>query len=299
MKEKTLVILAAGMGSRFGGLKQIEPVGPNGEIIADYSVYDAIRAGFTKVVFVIREEHLEYFKENITKKYEDKIKVLFAFQELDKVPSDVSVPPTREKMFGTTHALLCAKDLVSEPFVMINSDDFYGRSAYEIAANFLNNSNDSNEYLTVNYPICLASSKNGKVNRGVVKIENGYVIDIEESSITVTSDKVTAISKKTNEEKIITKDEPVTLNFFGFKTSIFKLLDEDFNEFIHGEITDTNECFLPMTIKKNIYNGNIKLKAELSTSRWLGVTYKEDLGELKENIKKLIESGEYPNELWR
>ena len=298
MKEKTLVILAAGMGSRFGGLKQIEPVGPNKEIIADYSVYDAIRTGFTKVVFVIREEHFEYFKENITNKYADKIEVSFAFQELDRVPSDIIVPNTRRKMFGTTHALLCAKDLVNSPFVMINSDDFYGRSAYEIAADFLDNNDISNEYLAVNYPISLASSKNGKVNRGVVKVENGYVVDIDESVITVTNDKIIALSGKTGEEKKIFKDQPVSLNFFGFKESVFKLLEDDFNEFIHGEITDTNECFLPTTIKKNIYNGNVKLKAEVSSSRWLGVTYKEDLEELKQDIQKLIENGEYPDRLW-
>lgn len=298
MKEKTLVILAAGMGSRFGGLKQIEPVGPNGEIIADYSVFDAYRAGFSKVVFVIREENLDYFKENITKKYEGFMEVEFAFQGLDKIPGDVKLPVERTKMLGTGHALLCAKDYVNGPFVMINADDFYGKSAYFLAAKFLDENNDRYTYMTIDYPFYLARSENGKVNRGVVSTSNGYVTKIEESSIECLDDKIIATSFATNEKKEIPKDQAVSLNFFCLKPSIFKFLEKDFDLFIHGEITNSNEHFITDTIKKYLTNEEISFQEGISSSRWLGVTYKEDVDTLKRSIRKLIDEKEYPEKLW-
>lgn len=299
MKNKTLVILAAGMGSRFGGLKQIEPVGPNGEIIADYSVYDAINAGFNKVVFVIKEEHLDYFKENITKNYENKIQVEFVFQSLDKIPNDVVLPDTREKMLGTGHALLVAKEKVNEPFIMINSDDFYGASAYKIAADFLDNNKDEYEYMSVNYPFYLATTENGKVNRGLVTLDGEYVKTVEECTMNYHDGKVLAINKKTDEEMIVEKDHPVSINFYAFKPSFFTFLEKDFNTFIYSEIDDTKEYFLTDVIRDHINNGDIKFRNALSTSRWLGVTYREDLANLKDNILKLIREGEYPEDLWK
>lgn len=298
MKEKTLVILAAGMGSRFGGIKQIEPVGSNGEIIADYSIYDSIRAGFTKVVFVIKKENYDYFKTHITAKYADKIKVEFAFQSLDDIPSDVKIPASRTKPLGTTHALLCAKSLVQEPFIMINADDFYGYEPYKIASRFIEESTDSYEYLTVNYEFCKANSKNGKVNRGIVNVKDDYVDFIDECSVETYPDKIIATSYETKISKEVPKNQPVSLSFFCFKPSIFALLEEDFNEFIHGEITDTNERILTNTIKKYIIDGTIKFKSELTSSKWLGVTYKDDLQELKESIVELVNNKEYPNNLW-
>lgn len=296
--NKTLVILAAGMGSRFGGLKQIEPVGPSKEIIADYSVYDAIRAGFNKVVFVIKEENYEYFKEHISSKYEDKIQVEYAFQSLDKIPSDVTIPPNREKMWGTTHALLCAKEHVHEPFVMINADDFYGSSPYKIASDFFENNHDEYEYLTVNYPFIKASSKNGKVNRGLVTVKDGYVTDMDECYIEILPDKIIATSYKTKISQIIEENHPVSVNFFALKPSIFALLEEDFNEFIHGNLDESCESFIPNTIKKYMALNKIKFKASISDSSWLGITYKEDLEELKSDILKLIAEKEYPENLW-
>ena len=298
MKEKTLVVLAAGMGSRFGGLKQIEPVGPNGEIIADYSVYDAIRAGFTKVVFVIREENYSYFKENITKSFEDKIEVAFVFQKLEDVPSGVKIPEGREKMWGTTHAVLCAKDEVHTPFVMINGDDFYGTSAYFEAAKFLDAVDDENEYMTVNYPFYLASSKFGKVNRGLIVEKNGFVESIDESSIETMEDTIVATSYKTNEPKIISKEQPVSMNFFVFQPSVFTYLEEKFKDFIYGDLTLTSECFAPTCLLELIREGKIRMRAGLATSKWLGITYKEDVDGVKKEIENLIANGDYPTKLW-
>ena len=289
--EKTLVVLAAGMGSRFGGLKQIEPVGPNGEIIADYSVYDAIKFGFTKVVFVIKHENLEYFKEHITKKYEDKIKVEFAFQSLEGLPN---IPATREKMLGTAHALLCAKDYVNEPFIMINLDDFYGQESFLLAASFLDNSKDDYEYLSVNYPFMVTSSKIGKVNRGLPIIDsNGLITDIEE-----VDNKVYATSKNTGEVKEIPRDMPVSMNFLVFKPTIFQFLERDLGLFLASTVNDSNELILTDVLKKCIHNKEITYKGITTTAKWFGVTYREDLPELQNTLKEMINDGKYPEKLW-
>ena len=177
---KTLVIMAAGMGSRFGGLKQIEPVGPHGEIIADYSVYDAKRAGFSKVVFIIRKENEDYFRTHIINKYKG-IDIVLAFQELDYIPCDVTLPEGRVKMLGTGHALYCAKDVIEGDFIIINSDDFYGKHSYELASKFFDE--ETKNYLSVNYPYIVTASKYGKVKRGVVKENNGIIESITESEI--------------------------------------------------------------------------------------------------------------------
>ena len=294
--EKTLVVLAAGMGSRFGGLKQIEPVGPNGEIIADYSVYDAIKFGFTKVVFVIKRENLEYFKEHITKKYEDKIKVEFAFQSLEGLPN---IPATREKMLGTAHALLCAKDYVNEPFIMINLDDFYGQESFLLAASFLDNSKDDYEYLSVNYPFMVTSSKIGKVNRGLPIIDsNGLITDIEECSIEEVDNKVYATSKNTGEVKEIPRDMPVSMNFLVFKPTIFQFLERDLGLFLASTVNDSNELILTDVLKKCIHNKEITYKGITTTAKWFGVTYREDLPELQNTLKEMINDGKYPEKLW-
>ena len=297
MKNLTLVIMAAGMGSRFGGLKQIEPVGPNGEIIADYSVYDAIRTGFNKVIFIIRKEHLDYFKENICKKYKDKIKVEYAFQELDMIPSDVVLPMGREKMLGTGHALYCAKDLIDGNFVVINSDDFYGQDSYKIAADFF--ANNTTDCLTVNYPFITTASKNGAVKRGVVFTnDDGYVVNNLECEIKEENGKLIAKSLSNDEEFVIEETQDVTVNFFGFTHEFLNVLESEFDKFIHKPLGIKDEFLLPEVIREGIKNGKLKMLSKTSASKWMGVTYKEDLPELKENIKKLIEKGEYPEKLW-
>ncbi len=299
MKNLTLVIMAAGMGSRFGGLKQIEPVGPNGEIIADYSVYDAIRAGFSKVIFIIRKENLDYFKNNICNKFADKIKIEYAFQELDMIPDDVTLPVGRVKMLGTGHALYCAKDLIDGNFVIINADDFYGFHSYKIAADFFKEKENSDVYLTVNYPFYVTASKNGTVKRGVVFTnEDNYVIDNLECEISKVDDKLVAKALFKDEEFTLEENHPVSVNFFGFRPSFLKILEEEFATFIHQPLDLKSEFLLPEIIRQGIYKEKIKMLSKTSTSKWLGITYKEDLPELKWCINELIKKGEYPEKLW-
>ena len=299
MNNLTLVIMAAGMGSRFGGLKQIEPVGPNNEIIADYSVYDAIKAGFKKVIFIIRKENLKYFQENITKKYQDKIEVLFAFQELENIPQEIKLPKDRTKMLGTAHALYCAKDLINGDFVLINSDDFYGFDSYKIAVDFFENSNDNYEYVSINYPYKITESKNGAVKRGVVVENNGFIEDILESEIKKENDKLIARSLTNDKTFEINENTLVSVNFFGIKKTFLNYLDEKFNTFIKKDIGLNDEFLIPNVLKDGIKEKRFKIQSKTSKSNWMGITYKEDLPYLKDKINELIKKGEYPDNLWK
>lgn len=294
MKNKTLVILAAGMSSRFGGIKQIEPVGNNQEIIADYSVFDAIRTGFNKVVFVIKKEHLNYFKENITCRYNKRIKVEFVFQTLN----DKTIPKIRTKMLGTAHALLMAKDKVNEPFLMINADDFYGKKFFEGASLFLENNLIDNEYLSINCSLKETLSSNGLVNRGIVIEENNYIKDIIECSVESKDDYIIARNKTTNELVDINNNQAVAVNFFVFKPSIFNILENEYKEFIKIMDKD-NEICLTEVLSKNILNKNINFKTMNVENSWIGMTYKEDLPKLKLRIKELTKKGDYPENLWK
>lgn len=298
MKDLTLVVLAAGMGSRYGGLKQIEPVGKFKEIIADYSVYDAIRAGFKKVVFIIRKENYDYFKENITNRYKDKIEIDFAFQELDMIPNNVTLPPDRVKMLGTGHALLCAKEKINGNFVVINADDFCGAEAFRLATKFFEESTDPFEYLSVNYPFITTSSDNGKVKRGVVVSDENYISKIIECEIDEINGKFIGHALYDDIEMEIDPYQPVAVNFFAFKSSFWPILEKYFLDFIHSDIGLDNEFLLPQILKLAIRDYNIKIKGVISNSTWLGLTYKEDLEKMKESINELIERGDYPSNLW-
>ena len=297
-KDLCLVIMAAGMGSRFGGLKQIEPVGSNGQIIADYSVYDAIRAGFTKVVFIIRKEHLNYFKEKVIKKYADKIKIEFAFQELDMIPDDVIIPKERVKMLGTAHAIYCAKNVIDSDFVVINSDDFYGYDSFKKAKSFFDEKHADNEYVTVNYPINSVMSNSGVVKRGICFTENNYVSKIIESEVSFTNGKYIAKSLLDGSEFEISSDQGASMNCLGFNYRFLEDLEKEFMHFIHEPITLTNEFLIPEVLSRLTKNGKMKGVVKMSQSKWMGLTYKEDLNLFKKFIKKLVDSGEYPDNLW-
>lgn len=293
---KTLVIMAAGMGSRFGGLKQIEPVGPSGDIIADYSVYDAKKAGFERVVFIIRKENEDYFKEHIISKFNDKIEVELAFQELSYIPEDVILPEGRVKMLGTGHALYCAQDYIDDDFIIINSDDFYGYDSFLQASKFLDSKNE--DYMSVNYPFYVTMSKYGKVKRGVVKEDDGYVKEIIESEISVDGDKIIASSLVDGDIFEIEKDTPVAVNFFAFRKSFLNVLNQEFDKFIHGDIDLKSEFLLPDILKCGLDEKKFKVRCATSKSKWIGMTYKEDEEDVKKSINELISLGEYPNNLW-
>lgn len=296
--NKSLVIMAAGMASRFGGNKQSTVVGPSGEVLADYAVYNAVRCGFKRVVFIIREEAVDIFDE-ITKKFKDRIEVCYAFQKLTDVPSDVVIPETRVKMWGTTHALLAAEKFIDGPFLLINADDFNDYEAFKYVNDFFESNTNENDYISVNYEFGATKSKTGEaVKRAVAMLDGKKILDLMESSIGEEDGKLIARSLNTDAVLEVDETTPVSVNFFGLKPSVFKYLHEDFDEFIHGELTDTCECLLPFTLKAKIKDGTINMYQEVAKSPWFGLTYKEDLPDVQNRINKMIEEGKYPNNLW-
>lgn len=300
-KKKALVIMAAGMGSRFGGLKQIEPIGPNGEFIIDYSIYDAIRAGFSKVVFIIKEENYQIFKDTIGKRVEDKIPTFYAFQKLDNVPEGVNVPSDRIKPWGTGQAILSAKKYVDSPFVVINADDFYGYDAFLKAANFIDNNNDINMYANIAYNVSNTLTENGSVKRGVLTCEDGYLTSIVESKIEKKNGEIVAEPLNGDDSFIVSSSALVSMNMFVFTESIFTYLEDKFKVFFDKNKDNllTCEYLLPDVVSDEMNNKNVKVKVVNTTASWYGVTYKEDKEFVVSSIKKLVDNKEYPNNLWK
>ncbi len=300
-KELTLVILAAGMGSRFGGLKQVEPIGPNGEFIIDYSIYDAIRAGFTKIVFIIKRENYELFRETVGKRVEGHIKVEYAFQDINDVPNGVVIPSNRVKPWGTGHAVLAARNVVDSNFVMINSDDFYGKDAYVKIKDFFDKSSDQNLYSMVAFRVCNTMTENGSVKRGICEQENNYLTNIIESSIEKVDDKIIASPLDGRESFEVNENALVSMNFFGFTPLMFKTLEKGLVDFFQNNKDDLDKCeyLIPDIVFEEINKNGKKVQVLESTDKWLGVTYKEDKEFVVSNIKKLIEKGEYPYDLWK
>ncbi len=302
-KDITLVILAAGMGSRFGGLKQIEPMGPNGEFIIDYSVYDAIAAGFTKIVFLIKEENYEIFKETIGSRVEPHIKVEYCFQKNDNLPEGIEIPVEREKPLGTAHAILCCDSCVKEPFMMINADDFYGRDAYMVGANFLKNitASEVEQYGLVGYYVKNTTTENGSVKRGVCEIKDGMLTKITESSIMKEDGEYIAKPLDGSCEFIVSPDDTVSMNMLLFTPSIFDFIREKFPEFLNANKDNLEKCefLIPDVLFKAIKENFATCKVLETTATWYGVTYKEDTAQVKEALKTLVKNKEYPNNLWQ
>ena len=292
-----LLVLAAGMGSRFGGLKQIEPVGPNGEFILDYSIYDAIKAGFKKVVFVIKEENYELFKNTIGERVSKYIEVDYAFQKIDDIP--ISVPVGRNKPWGTVQAILCAKDKIVSNFAVINADDFYGRESFVKAYEVLTKLNEDNIYSSVLYKAKNTLSENGKVKRGICKTEKDNVKELIEAEIYKENEKLICEPLDGNEKFVDSIDALVSMNMFLFNKSIFRLLDKVFNNFFEN-LNDKlkGECLISTVINDEINDHNVVLKYVDTEAKWYGITYKEDLGSLKDGINDLINNGEYNKKLW-
>ena len=300
MKEKTLLIMAAGMGSRFGGLKQIEPVGPNNEFIIDYSVYDAIKAGFTKVVFVIKKENEQIFKETIGSRVDKHIKVEYAFQDMDDLPNGFKKPEERVKPWGTSHAILSAKNLINENFAIINADDFYGRDAYEVMSKFLDESNEKNTYCVIGYKVINTLSENGSVKRGVLKSENGYLTELIESSVENTHDGIFATPLNGAAKFKIKGDTLVSMNMLGFNPSIFEYIETNFPKFLNENKDNILKCeyLIPDTVEQAIKNDFAQVKVLSTTAQWQGVTYKENKEIIVNKIKKKKKKGVYSNNLW-
>ena len=299
MKDLTLVIMAAGMGSRYGGLKQIEPVGPNGEFIIDYSIYDAKRAGFNKVVFIIKEENYEIFRDTVGKRVEGQIEVKYAFQKMTDIPEGFIVPEERTRPWGPSHAVLITKDMVKGNFAIINADDFYGKESYEVISEFFK-TKKPNEHLLVGYKVANTLSENGEAKRGICKIENDYLVDVVESLVENKNGEILAKPLNGQSYFRVKEDTSVSMNMFGFTDEIYKHLEKDFLEFFERNKNDLTKCerIIPDTVGDIVKKvKEVKVKVIPTTARWLGITYKEDKELLVNEIRKLIEKGEYPDKL--
>ena len=297
----TLLIMAAGMGSRFGGLKQVEPVGPNGEFILDYSVYDAIKAGYDKVVFIIKEENYDLFRETIGKRIESKINVEYVFQKIEDVPEGVVIPETRTKPWGTSHAILSAKNVINEPFTVINADDFYGYDPFVKIKNFFESETNPNNYAMIGYNVRNTMTENGSVKRGICTEENGYLTGLVESSIEDVNGKIIATPLEGEKSSFeVESDSLVSMNFFGFNPSIFDYLEDEMKDFFEKNKNNLDSCefLIPNSVFKRINEGKVTVKVLDTDERWYGVTYKEDKPDLVNAINKMIKSGKYPNNLW-
>ena len=301
----TLVILAAGMGSRFGGLKQIEPMGPSGEFIIDYSIYDAIEAGFNKVVFLIKEENYNIFKETIGSRVEPHIQVEYAFQKNDNVPLFYEELKDRVKPLGTAHAILCCKEKVKEPFMIINADDFYGRDAFLKGAEFLRNQQEGkpHTYGIVGYLVKNTLTENGKVKRGVCFTKDGYLENIVESSIgREENGKIIAEPLDESIPSFEAKEEDtVSMNMLLFDPSIFSYIEEKFPAFLENNKDNLEKCeyLIPDVLFESIEENYATCEIIPTTAVWHGVTYKEDLEGVKKSIQDLVgEDKEYPFDLW-
>jgi NDP-sugar pyrophosphorylase family protein len=298
--KPTLLILAAGMGSRFGGLKQVEPVGPNGEAIIDYSIYDAIRAGFGKVVFVIRENFADAFREIFDPKLQGKIDVEYVFQELDNLPEGFTLPAGREKPWGTAHAILVARNAVHEPFCALNADDFYGYNAYKAMADFLKSSSDPYEYSMVGYKLSNTLSDFGSVSRGICEVnENDQLQKIVETVKILKKDNRIISLEPDGSETLLSGDESASMNMWGFKPTVFDVLEEKFSAFLKNHIDEPkSEMYIPSAVYDMISDGIATVKVLKADSPWFGVTYREDKPIVVEKLKKLTEGGAYPGKLF-
>ena len=293
MSDITLLIMAAGMGSRYGGLKQLDSVGPNQETIIDYSVYDAIRAGFDKVVFVIRKEFHNEFRSLITDKYLGKIKVEFAFQELENLPADFSCPDGRKKPWGTGHAILSAKDIIQEPFVAINGDDFYGSESFEVVADYYQNG--GSEFSMVAFQLDNTLSDFGSVTRGLCTLKGNKLDTVIETGGLIMSEKGMTSDRNIH----LNGKEPVSMNVWGFTPDLFGYLDSMFIQFLKEEGGALkSEYLIPSVVNNLIQTDRKSVHILHSSAKWFGVTYKEDKSYVMDEIKKLIKDGHYPKNLF-
>ncbi len=302
MSTTALVIMAAGMGSRYGGIKQLEPVGPGGEIIMDYSIYDAIQAGFNKVVVIIRKDLEQDFKEVIGNRIEQLLPVEYVFQELDHLPEGFTKPTDRTKPWGTGQAVLCCKDVVKEPFAVINADDYYGKEAFRLVYEFLNNkSYHRNQYCMAGFILGNTLSENGAVTRGVCRAdEKGLLVDIVETSGIVPEGDHAKAKNSAGEDTTIDLNSVVSMNMWGFQPELFETLQKGFVTFL-SELPENElkrEYLLPTVVGEMVKSGKAEVTVLKTSDRWFGVTYKEDKDAVVKSIRALIGQGVYPANLY-
>jgi dTDP-glucose pyrophosphorylase len=298
--KPTLFVLAAGMGSRYGGLKQIDGLGPNGETIMDYSVFDAMRAGFGKVVFVIRHDFEDDFRRVVVSKYEGKVPCEICFQSVDKLPEGYTLNPERTKPWGTNHAVLMARDIIHEPFAVINADDFYGRESFQVLADFLHSvEGKQGEYCMVGYRVCNTLSENGSVSRGICSTdENGFLTGVvERTHIEEVGQKI--VFTEDGKDTVIDPMSPVSMNMWGFTPEYFRYVDEAFRAFLdaHGQELKA-EFYIPTLVNDLIQAGRATCRVLDTPSRWFGVTYPEDRPQVVMKINTMIQEGIYPAKLF-
>jgi len=296
----SLVVLAAGMGSRYGGLKQMDPMGPSNETVLDYSVYDAIQAGCNEIIFIIRRDFEEAFRTQITQKFEDRIKVQFAFQELSDLPLGFTIPEGRTKPWGTAHALRAARELITQPFIVINADDFYGRDAYLQVTRFFQTNTQANQYTMVGYPLANTLSNQGGVNRGVCQTDDNQNLEKVTETLDIQRNEQGSLEGNSMGERMILADQqPVSLNFWGFRPEFMAAVEDYFLRFLKTQGTELkSESFLPIVIDELIQQKIATCQVLNTNATWLGVTYPEDKAIVVNAIAKLVHNGIYPKQLW-
>lgn len=298
-----LVIMAAGMGSRYGGLKQLDPIDENGNFIIDYSIFDAIRCGFDKVIFIIKEENYNLFRDTVGKRVEKKVETAYVFQKNDNIPAEFNIPADRTKPFGTGHAVLCAKNEVNSNFAVINADDFYGYDAFKAAAEFLKNNSNEDNYALVGYKANNTFCNSKSVKRGVCGVENNKLSSIVESSLSKNeNDEIiaTPIDGSGLEPFKIENEKTVSMNLFAFTPKFMNYLDEYFYEFLNKNKENLSSCeyFLPTVVTTLISENKVSVDVINTDAVWFGMTYREDKEVVKASILKEVQKGIYPSNLW-
>lgn len=299
--KPTLFILAAGMGSRYGGLKQLEGLGPNGETLMDYSIYDALKVGFGKIVFVIRRSFEKEFRENVITKYEKLVPVELVFQEVNKIPEGIKYNPVREKPWGTCHALLMGKSVINEPFGVINADDFYGRESFQLLIGQLNSMGDSKEnYCMIPYMLGNTLVDSGAVARAVCDVDNNqHLTKIQERTEIKRVVGVPSYKNKEGEWINLTDTTLVSMNMWGFTPDVFGLAEKYFTEFLNDKKDDVKaEFLLPSFVNKIVNNKDVKVKAINTPAKWFGITYEKDRAEVSHKIRELVADNIYPHKLF-
>ncbi len=290
------------MGSRYGGLKQLDHLGPSGETIMDYSIYDALGAGFDKIVFIIRRSFEKEFREKFVDKLLGKAEIKLAFQELDNIPDDISYHHDRVKPWGTAHAVWTARNSINEPFAMINADDFYGREAFVAMANFLKKKQNAtdNQYAMCGYKLINTLSEHGSVSRGVCTVKDNYLETVEEHTHISISENDKIINRKDDLEKNLDSDSIVSMNFWGFTPGLFRFLDEKLRQFLlYNSMELNSEMYIPFVVDELIKEKNAGVEVLDCNAMWFGITHKEDKEKAVRNLSELVKKGNYPDNLWK